>query len=174
MVGDTGWIMQWPAFLPMYLVQKEKGEKKKAYCVRELWSCWVSSWIWIRSSARWDIALFPWCFHSCYPKTFLRAWVASSAALHILGQVLFAPLAWIGKLSNILLFSWGCLNLGVKESLGLGKASRSIRSNLWQSSTVPTKPHRKRLHLLVCLTLPGMVTPPLSWAACSSAQPLFK
>lgn len=53
------------------------------------------------------------------------------------------PIARVGTLWNVLLFSWSCLNLGIRKSLRLEKTSKSIRSSLWQSSTLPAKPHRE-------------------------------
>ena len=60
------------------------------------------------------------------------------------------------------------------ESLRLEKTSKIIRSNRQPIITMPSKPCPEEPYLHVFWTLPGMVTPPLPWAACSNALQLFQ
>ena len=53
----------------------------------------------------------------------------------------------------------------ITESLRLEKTSK-IKSNYQPITTVPAKPCPKVPYLRVFWTPPGMVTPPLPWAAC--------
>jgi len=62
----------------------------------------------------------------------------------------------------------------IVESLRLEKASKIIKSNCQPITTVPAKPCPEVPHLHVFWRPPGMVTPPLPWAACSNAWPLFQ
>ena len=60
------------------------------------------------------------------------------------------------------------------KSLRLEKTSKIMKSNHQHNTTVPAKPCPKVPHLHIFLTPPGMGTPPLPWAACSNAWPLFQ
>jgi len=62
----------------------------------------------------------------------------------------------------------------ITESLTLEKTSKIIKSNRQPNTTIPTKPCPEVPHLHFFLTPLGMVTPPLPWAACSNAWPLFQ
>jgi len=55
----------------------------------------------------------------------------------------------------------------------LEKTSEIIKSNHHPNTTMPAKSCPKVPHLHVFWTPPGMVTPPPTWAACSSAWPLL-
>ena len=55
---------------------------------------------------------------------------------------------------------------GIVESLMLEKTSKIIKSNCQPVTTMPSKPCPEVPYLHVFWTSPGMVTPPLPWAAC--------
>jgi len=55
---------------------------------------------------------------------------------------------------------------GIIDSLRLAKTSKIIKSNRHPNTTMPTKPYPEVPHLHVFWTSPGIVTPPLPWAAC--------
>jgi len=57
------------------------------------------------------------------------------------------------------------------ESLRLEKTSKIVKSNRRPNTTMPAKPCPEVPHLHSFWTPPGMVTPPLPWAACSNAWP---
>ena len=54
----------------------------------------------------------------------------------------------------------------IRESLRLEKTSNTMKSNHQRNTNMPAKPYPEVLH--VFLTLPGMVTAPPRWAACSN------
>ena len=60
-------------------------------------------------------------------------------------------------------------DINIIESLRLEKTSKIIESNHQHNTTMSAKPCPEVPYLHIFLTLPGMVTPPLPWAACSSA-----
>ena len=66
------------------------------------------------------------------------------------------------------------LNHRIIESLTLEKTSKIIKSNHQPITTTPTKPSPEVPHLHVFWTPPGMVIPPVPWAACSNASQLFQ
>ena len=60
------------------------------------------------------------------------------------------------------------------ESLRLEKTSKIIKFNRQPNTTMPAKPCPEVPCLHIFWTPSGMVTPPLPWAACSNAWPLFQ
>ena len=62
----------------------------------------------------------------------------------------------------------------ITESIRLEKTSKIIKSNHQPNTTMPAKPCPEVSHPHVFWTPPGMGTPPLPWAAWSSAWPLFQ
>ena len=67
----------------------------------------------------------------------------------------------------------GGLQHRITESLRLENTSKTIKSNHPPNTTMPTRPCPKVSYLHIFWTPPGMGTPPLPWAACSNAWPLF-
>ena len=59
----------------------------------------------------------------------------------------------------------------ITDSLRLEKTSKSNRQ---PNTTMPAKPCPEVPYLHIFWTPPGMVTPPLPWAACSNAYPLLQ
>ena len=62
----------------------------------------------------------------------------------------------------------------ITESLRLEKTSKMMKFNHHPSTPISAKPCPQVPHPHVFWTPPGKVTPPLPWAACSSAWPLFQ
>jgi len=52
--------------------------------------------------------------------------------------------------------------------------SSKIKSNRQSNTAMSTKPCPKVPCLHICEHLQGSITPPLPWAACSNAWPLFQ
>lgn len=72
--------------------------------------------------------------------------------------------------------SWDRLyfRLRIRESQSLEKTFKIIYSKHQLITTIPAKPCIWVPHLNISCTLPGTMTPPLPWAACSNALPLFQ
>jgi len=66
------------------------------------------------------------------------------------------------------------LNHRMTESLRLEKTSKIIKSNDQPNTTMSAKPCPEVQYLHIILTSPGMVTPPLPWAASSNADHSFR
>jgi len=60
------------------------------------------------------------------------------------------------------------------ESLRFEKTSKIIKSNRQHNTTVAAQPCPEVQHLHIFWRPPGMVTPPLPWAAWSNVWPLFQ
>ena len=72
---------------------------------------------------------------------------------------------------TIIAFEWEnpVMRRKVIESLRLEKTSNIMKSNRQPSTTVPIKPCPEVPCLHVFQTPPGMLAPPLPWAACSNS-----
>jgi len=75
--------------------------------------------------------------------------------------------AWSGEPG----YTQGVIETLITEShrLRLEKTSKIINSSCQTNAAMPAKPCPEVPHLHVFLKRPGMVTPPLPWAACSNA-----